>query len=80
MSYYRIQLYKYNCGGRIGNLTFAWKLPKIIDQTRQFSTTKPVADMIQKYEQGACAKEFREKYANIRQYANIIPVLRRSLV
>ena len=77
MSHYRIQLYKYNCGGLIGNLTFAWKLPEIIDQTRQFSTTKRVAGMIPKYEQRACAKDFREKYANI---ASITPVFRRSLV
>ena len=71
MSYYRIQLYKYNCGDRIGNLTFAWKLPETIDQTRQFSTNKSVADMIPKYKRHACAKDFREKYANI---ANITPV------
>jgi len=73
----RIQLYKYNAGGNLGNLTFAWKVDDEINQTKQHVTVSEVEKMIPIYQSRQEAKELREKYANV---GNLTPALKRNLV
>ena len=74
--WYRIRLYQYNVGGRLGNLVFAWKIPEVINQNLQYKTVTEIEKMIPKFECRVTAKIMREKYANI---AAITPVIRRNI-
>ena len=74
---YRIQVYKYNCGGNLGNLTFVWKIHDHVDQARQLLTIEEVKKSVPKFETEALARKMREKYCNI---SGVTPVVRRSMV
>lgn len=64
-------------GGKIGNLTFMWKVSDPIDQTKQCIAVKDVERQIPLFESRLTAKIMRDKYANV---SGISPVVRRSLV
>lgn len=74
---FRIQIYKFNCGSSIGNLTFAWKVDQEIDQKRQVDCVVEVRKMVPQFEKLVMAKEMREKYSKI---SGLTPALRRNLV
>ena len=73
---YRIQLYQYNVGGRLGNLVFAWKIAEVINKTLHYKTVTEIEKMIPKFECRVTAKIMRENYANI---AAITPAIRRNI-
>jgi hypothetical protein len=55
-------LCKYFCGGQVGNIVFAWRLPEgEIDQTQQFQTINTVKKMVPQYESQAAAKDIRDR-------------------
>ena len=72
-----MQLYKYNCGGSYGTLTFVWKLENIIDQKQQIDVVTKVRTIVPKFEKCFLAKQMRTKYSNI---TGMTPALRRNLV
>ena len=70
----RIQVFKHNYGGSIGNLLFVWKVPDgPLDQTRQHRCVNEVQKLIPKFESRAIAAIFREKFSKI---TGITPVVR----
>ena len=58
---FRVQLYKQNIGGNLGNLVFLWKVPQNINQSQQHKTVIRVKDMVPQYECRATARELREQ-------------------
>ena len=72
-------MFKYNCGGCLGNATFIWKVGNEIDQTKQIKAITEARKMIPKFEKAAFAKEIRNKYCKITS-GGITPVVRRNLV
>ena len=59
---FRVQLYKQNVGGNLGNLVLLWKVPQNINQSQQHETVIRVKDMLHQYECRATARELREQF------------------
>lgn len=73
-----MQLFKYNAGGKIGNISFVWKIPEgEIEQASQHKTVQCIAKVVPEYETRAAAREMRERYLN---RSGLSPVIRRNLV
>ena len=73
---YRLQIFKHNCGGSIGNLVFVWIVPDgLLDQTRQFNCVSKVKKQIPTFESRMSASLFRSKYMKI---TGLTLVVRRS--
>ena len=70
-------MFKYNCGGYLGNATFIWKVSQDVDLTKQMNAISNSRKMVPTFEKASFAKEMRKKYHKI---AGITPFLRRSLV
>ena len=62
---FRVQLYKQNIGGNLGNLVFLWKVPQNINQSQQHKTVIRVKVMVPQYECRATARELREQFSKI---------------
>ena len=51
-------MYQYNAGGRIGNITFIWKLPEgLIDQTKQHQSVMGVSKLVPQFETRIISRE-----------------------
>ena len=57
---FRVQLYKQNVGGNLGNLLFLWKASKNINQSQQHKIVIRVKNMAPQYECRTTARELRE--------------------
>ena len=74
---FRVQLYKQNVGGNLGNFVLLWKVTQNINQSQQHETVIRVKDMVPQYECRATARELREQFSKI---YGVTPVVRRQFV
>ena len=75
---FRIQVFKYNVGAHIGNITMIWKLPSgELEQTQKHVTLMTAKKQVPVYEKRATGREIKDRYAGI---TDLNPVLRRNLV
>ena len=74
---FRVQLYKQNVGGNLGNFVLLWKVTQNINQSQQHKTVIRVKDMVPQYECRATARELREQFSKI---YGVTPVARRQFV
>ena len=71
-------MYQDNASGRIGNITFVWKLPEgFIDQTKQHQTVMGISKLVPQFDTRIISRELQERYQSI---AKITPAVKRNFV
>ena len=71
-------MYQCNAGGRMGSITFIWKLPEgLIDQTKQHQTVMGVSKLVPQFKTRIISRELQERYQST---AKITPAVKWNFV